>query len=419
MTERMKKQTKRRPSSVPNGAAGPPSSPRLSPVPDREALELVMEMMAVPGRSGQEGAIVELIVDGLRDAGLPESAIQFDQAHLHSPLPGEVGNLVVKLAGRVRRPRRMLMAHVDTVPICVGSRPVLRGGAVRSAKPDTGLGADDRAGAAVLLSTALGLLRGGVAHPPLTFVWCVQEEYGLQGSRRLQRSLLGRPQMAFNFDGGGAEKITIGATSGYRMAIEVRGLASHAGGAPQDGVSAIVIAAKAIAELDRTGWHGAVVKGAHCGTSNVGVIRGGEATNVVTDRVYLRAEARSHETRFREKIVRHIERAFQRAAHSTRNAEGQCGEVQIEGHLDYEAFRLAPHDPCVKHARAAIEAIGGEPVLAIANGGLDANWTNARGIPTVSLGCGQRNIHTTREQLDVAQYQLARRIAWQLATETG
>jgi tripeptide aminopeptidase len=47
---------------------------------------------------------------------------------------------------------------------------------------------------------------------------------------------------------------------------------------------------------------------------------------------------------------------------------------------------------------------------------LDANWLTERGIPTVTLGCGQRNIHTSQEELDIADFHLARRIALRLAT---
>ena len=56
---------------------------------------------------------------------------------------------------------------------------------------------------------------------------------------------LGKPKLAFNFDGGSSEKLTLGATGGYRMQIDISGLASHAGGAPEAGVSAIAIAALA------------------------------------------------------------------------------------------------------------------------------------------------------------------------------
>jgi tripeptide aminopeptidase len=228
--------------------------------------------------------------------------------------------------------------------------------------------------------------------------------------------MLGRPRLAFNFDGGSPAVLKIGATGGYRMTIDVRGIPSHAGNHPEEGVSAIAIASLAVTELVTSGWHGLIMKDGHAGTSNVGVIQGGEATNVVTDHVQLRAEARSHEPKFRERIVQEIRAAFERAALNIRNTAGKTGRVQFEGSLDYEAFRLSPDEPCVATAMAAIEAEGLQADLAVTNGGLDANWLTAHGIPTVTLGCGQRNIHTVREELDVAEFHQARRIALRLAT---
>ena len=125
-----------------------------------------------------------------------------DDAHRRTPIGGQVGNLVLKLPGTIRGPRRMLSAHVDTVPICVGSRPVRKGKYVVSANKKTGLGADDRAGAAVLLTAALAILRAKLPHPPLTFLWTVEEEVGLFGARYVRLSKLGKPTLAFNFDGG-------------------------------------------------------------------------------------------------------------------------------------------------------------------------------------------------------------------------
>jgi tripeptide aminopeptidase len=383
---------------------------------DAEALGIVMDLMAIPGGSGEETMVADYITAQLHAAGVKPSAIRFDNAHRRTPLGGKVGNMVLKLPGTVRGPRRMLSAHMDTVPVCIGSRPVRKGGRVVSADRSTGLGADDRSGTAVLLSTALAIRRGRLPHPPLTFLWTVQEESGLYGARYLRKSLLGSPRLAFNFDGGSPAKLTIGATGGYRMSIDVYGVASHAGGAPADGVSAIAVASLAIADLVEGGWHGQIIKGRHFGTSNVGVITGGAATNVVTDRVAIKAEARSHDAKFRRRIARAIERAFEKAARKVRNTAGQCGRVVIEGRLDYEAFCLARDEPCVAAAAAAVEAEGHEPELAVSNGGLDANWLTAHGIPTVTLGCGQRNIHSVDEELDVADFHVARRIALLLAT---
>lgn len=397
-----------------------------SPEPDLAAARAhVLKLMAIAGKSGEEAKVAEYLTAQLRRAGVPAAAIVHDDAHRRSPHRGEVGNLIVTLPGTLRAGRRLLMAHMDTVPLCIGSKPVMasgrnaeRGRAVRSADPATGLGADDRAGCAVLLTAALEIVRRRLPHPPLVFFWPVQEEIGLYGAHFARLAKLGRPKLAFNWDGGPAEKLTVGATGAYRLSIEIAGLASHAGGAPERGVSAIAIAGLAIADLQRNGWLGDVRRGDRHGTSNIGVIHGGAATNVVTDRVTLRAECRSHDAAFRAKILAAIEAAFHQAAGEVRSAAGQPGQATITSRLDYDSFRLADDEPCVLAAEAAVRASGATPMRAITNGGLDANWLSARGIPTVTLGCGQRDVHTTAEQLDLDAFELACRVGLRLATAT-
>jgi len=393
-----------------------PAKKNITPVSDAEALRLVIQMLAIPGRSGDEAAVMDFIRGKLIEAGAPPAAFTNDDAHRRSPIGGKVGNLSLKLPGTIRGPRRMLSAHVDTVPICVGSRPTRKGGRIVSANKKTGLGGDDRAGAAIILTAALAILRANLPHPPLTFLWTIEEEAGLLGARHIRVAKLGKPKLAFNFDGGAPHTLKIGATGGYRMTIDIHGLAAHAGNHPEHGVSAIAIAAIAIADLAANGWHGLIERNGHAGTSNVGVIQGGEATNVVTDHVQLRVEARSHDPKFRERIVKEIRSAFERAAASVRNTDGKAGRVEFDGRLDYEAFRLALDEPCVIAAAAAIEEEGLNADLAVTNGGLDANWLTAHGIPTVTLGCGQRNIHTVSEELDIAEFHTACRIALRLAT---
>lgn len=390
--------------------------PDLSQSDLKRAVSLVTQMMAIRGPSGQEGRILNFIHKRLRAAGVPASVIQTDTVHRRSHLGGEAGNLIVKLPGTARRPRRLLMAHVDTVPVCLGSRPVRRGDVIRSADRSTGLGADNRSGAAAILNALLVLAQRKLDHPPLTVLFPVQEEVGLHGARLASLTQLGRPRLAFNFDGGCADQIVVGATGAYRMTIEIEGVASHAGMHPEDGVSAIAIAALATTQLQRDGWHGAVSKGRQRGTTNLGRIEGGSATNVVAPRATIWAEARSHDPRFRKRILAAITKSFQDAARKVRNASGQCGHVSIESHLDYESFRLGSGETCVTTAEQAIQSIGGEPYRVVVDGGLDANWLVTRGLPTVTLGAGQHHAHTVDEYLDVPQFEAGCRVAFRLAT---
>ena len=393
----------------------PTAAPSV-PAPDLTAArKLVLELMAIRGGSGDEKLVAERIVKHLRDAGCPNAAIAFDTAHTKTPLKGNVGNLIVKLPGTRPGPRRLLMAHMDTVPVCLGSKPVVAGRFVKSADPATGLGADDRSGCAVVLATALEILRRKLPHPPLTLLFAIQEEVGLYGARFVKAADLGRPKLAFNFDGGAVEKITVGATGGHRLDIRIEGTPSHAGVAPEKGVSAVAIASLAIASLVNDGWHGLVEKKGKRGTSNVGTIHGGSATNVVAESATLKAEARGHDPAFRNQIVKAIETAFKDAAKRIKSVDGKTGKVTIAGRLDYEAFRLDDDEPCVVAAEAAVKAVGLVPRREISNGGLDANWMAANGIPTVTLGCGQMEIHTTNEKLDLEAFENACRAALRLA----
>ena len=391
----------------------------LTNIPDIDlarAEKTVLELLKIPGISGQEKQVAGIIQKKLLDAGCPKSFISFDQAHKKTPIQGSCGNLIVKFPGTYRGPRRLLMAHMDTVPVCEGTRPVVRGDIVRSGNPETGLGADDRSGCGVVLSTALEILRQKIDHPPLTFFFAIQEEVGLWGARTVKATDLGKPKLAFNFDGGDVDKLTVGATGGERLDITIEGIPSHAGVAPEQGVSAITIASLAIASLHEDGWHGLVEKRSKRGTSNIGVIHGGAATNVVAESVTLRAEARGHDAVFRNRIVRAIEKALKKAVNQVKSSSGRKGTVSISKRLDYEAFRLNKNEPSVRTAHKVLETLGHTPYYDISNGGLDANWMAANGIPTVTLGCGQHAIHTTNEWLDLKTYRDACRTAIMLAT---
>lgn len=385
----------------------------------QDAVKLVLDLLSVPGKSGEEAAIRDRIVELAQSAGVPKSAITTDQVHKKSHRGGQVGNLIIKLPGTTRQPRRLLMSHMDTVPLCVGARPVIRDGQIVSKDPSTALGGDNRAGCATILSALITILQEDRPHPPLTFLWTVQEEVGLLGARHAALGKLGKPSLCFNWDGGAPNIAVIGATGDDHLDITIHGLASHAGAHPEEGISAAAIAGLAIADLQQNGWHGLVEKGRQTGTSNIGSIEGGAATNVVTEALTLTAECRSHNPKFRARIVAAYRKAFEKAAAAVSNSAGQSGRVTFEVRDKYESFRIPKSDPSVKAALAAIEAEGLPPLTRIVNGGLDANWMTSRGLPTVTLGCGQAGIHTVSETLDVDSYHDACRIALRLATDAS
>lgn len=376
----------------------------MQKVNEKRAVELVTKLMAIPGKSCEESEVAAVVESQLKEMGIAASCISHDSAHKKSPAGGALGNMIVKLPGDRKRPRIMLSAHLDTVPICVGCEPKRRGRTIYSANPETGLGADDRAGVASVLVSVMEAMESSVSLPPITMCFFVQEEIGLHGSRFMTVSKLGKPAMALNFDGGDPYKMTVGATGGERMKIRLTGLPAHAGLAPEEGASAVHAAGVAIGSLVENKWLGAVRKNGKKGTSNIGVINGGVATNVVAGAAEVTAEARSHDSACRNAIADAIEKAFVQAAKKTKAKDGTQVRAEVERRVDYDSFRLDPKSPAVTLASEAIKNLGVKPAKAISDGGVDANWLVKHGIPTVTVGCGQRDVHTNQETLDIDDY---------------
>ena len=86
----------------------------------QQRIDRVMTLMAIRGKSGEEQGVADFIKKQLIKAGALESQITEDSAHRRTIIKGNQGNLTLRLPGTVKGPRRMLSAHMDTVPICVG-----------------------------------------------------------------------------------------------------------------------------------------------------------------------------------------------------------------------------------------------------------------------------------------------------------
>ncbi len=70
----------------------------------------------------------------------------------------------------------------------------------------------------------------------------------------------------------------------------------------------------------------------------------------------------------------------------------------------------------VKHAQRAAQSIGLQPNTLFSNGGLDANWLFKHGLPTVTIGAGQHEIHTINEYIHLPEFFDGCRLAVALAT---
>ena len=344
-----------------------------------------------------------------------------DEAHRETPFPGDTGNLIFQLPGSASSstlPRRLLVSHLDTVPVCVGSQPERQGDTIVSADPATGLGADNRAGAATLLTAARAILEHQLPHPPLTF--------SLDDSGRSRPSWgpaagsepTGRPSTCLQLgrrcspqaDHRGDRWIPSpnhdprqGCACGQRTGnggqrLGDRGLGDR--GPPPARLARSDSARRSAGHQQhwRDLWWGSHQCGHLRGTG----AGGGPAATIPS---FASGSSRKWKSRFDTQPTKF---AIPRA-----NAARWTGK----GQLDYESFCLSTDSPCVRIAEQTVRQFAAEPEFAIANGGVDANWLSARGIPTVSMGCGQRHQHMVSESLCVPEYLTACRIALALATD--
>src|SRR5262249_44489560 len=156
--------------------------------------------------------------------------------------------------------------HLDTVPLCAGAKPKRQGDKIVS-DGTTALGGDNRTGCAVLVSLVETLFKHKLPHPPISLLFTVREESGLHGARELDTKDLDGATMCFNVDGKLASELITGAVGQENWEVEIKGKASHAGVAPEKGISATLVASIALAEAHRGGWFGKVEKAEGKGTS--------------------------------------------------------------------------------------------------------------------------------------------------------
>lgn len=385
------------------------------------ATEMLIRLLAIDSVTGFEAAIGAAIVDELKKVGVPASAIRYDTVHQRIKLPTEVGNLIVDLPGTRPGPRLLFSTHMDTVPLCKGAKPRREGDCIVS-DGTTALGGDNGTGCAVLIALAKTLIDHKLPHPPITMLFTVREESGLHGARELDpKDLLGAT-MGFNVDSTHAALLTIGAVGQQNWEVTIKGKAAHAGVAPERGISSTLVASVGLTEAHRGGWFGKVVQPEGKGSSNVGIFGGkdgkpaGDATNVVTDYVHLVGEARSTDAAFAVKITEAFEAAFTKAKGEVKDADGNMAEVSFQSRTAYPPFLMSEDDPAVQRAKKAAQAMGLEPVTMVSAGGLDANWLVKHGVPTVTFGAGQAEIHTVNEYVVIPEFAQGCRLAVAIAT---
>ena len=348
-----------------------------------EVATLFLELARVPSPPGQERAVADRVLEYLGGLALP-----VDEDDAGAKIGSTIGNLLCRIEPTAEGTPLFFCAHLDTVPPQGPIEPVLEDGVLRNAG-GTILGADNKAAVAAMLEAVRLVVAENRPHGGIELLFTPKEEVGLRGAAAFDHDRL-TARIGYVYDHAGpVGEVILGAPFQCKLDASFHGRAAHSGMYPEEGRSAIVAAARAIADL-RLGRLDEET------TANVGEIQGGTARNIVPDHCSFAAEARSHDERKLGELIQEMLETITFAA--------QLAECDVETEVDPSArgYRFKRGDEPVQIAAAALERSGLQPTYGLSGGGADANVFNERGLACVNLANGMTDIHTPDERITVA-----------------
>jgi tripeptide aminopeptidase len=366
--------------------ASPLAHPRLGDRERRHLDELFVELCRIESPSGRERACAERVKAELCALGLEA---QEDDAGAQAG--SECGNLLARIPARGVdcSPSVLLCAHLDTVPLQAPVEPVLVDGGWENANEGI-LGADNKAAVAVLLALARRIVRDG-SPVDIELLFTVCEERSLAGARALELGRL-RSDLGYVFDHASPiGEVVLASPCHFRIDAAFHGVSAHAGVRPEEGSSAILAAARAVADMPLGRLDADT-------TANVGTIRGGSAINVVPERCSLSAEVRSLREEAAEATVAEIVDCVHEAANLP---DCDC-DVDVRVQRSFSAYRTPASAPAVVAAEQALRSCGYTPSRIQSGGASDANALIAKGLTVVNVANGSERPHEPRERVSVA-----------------
>lgn len=352
----------------------------------QRVIDEFIELVKIDSETKYETEIAKILTEKFEGLGLEVIEDESAKVTGHG-----AGNLICNLAASSEEcksaPTLLLTSHMDTVVPGQNIQPSIENDYIVS-DGTTILGADDKAGLAVMFEAIRLLKENDIAHGPLQFVITAGEESGLVGAKAIDQSLL-KSDFGYALDSDGEiGNIVVSAPFQAKFHVIVEGKSAHAGVAPEKGVSAITLAAKSIANMKL----GRIDEET---TANIGFFQGGKQTNIVCDHVEIFAEARSLNEEKLNDLIDHIKYKFENTA------ESLGGKATVNVEIMYPGFSFDADAPVVQVAKKAANDLGFSSELLNSGGGSDANIFNGFNIPTVNLSVGYEQIHTTSERIHI------------------
>ncbi len=339
-----------------------------------------LDYVRISSPSYKEGNFAEVIKKDMKKIGFE---VIVDDAGIKAG--SDTGNVIGYLSGNKDIEPIMFCAHMDTVTPCNNIEPIIEDGIIKS-KGDTILSADDKAGIIAILEGIRHIKENNIPHGDIEVVFTICEEVGLYGSKYLDYSKI-KSKMAFVLDASGdIGGVNVQGPAQAQIHAKFHGKAAHAGLNPEKGINAIQVASRAIDRMS-------LLRIDEETTANIGVIKGGSATNIVADYVEVEFEARSLNEEKLNKQVNHMVEAMEEAAKEF-NAN-----VDIKVDNSYPTFKLDKDEPILKIIENAMNKVTIPYMPKPTGGGSDTNIFNGNGLKAATLGIGMFGAHSVDEYI--------------------
>ncbi len=275
-------------------------------------------------------------------------------------------------------------------PAAIPELVAKRGHDIVTASGDTLLGADDKAGVAVIMSAVAHLAaHPELPRPTLRIAFTPDEEIG-EGATLFDIERFGAV-CAYTIDGSELGELQDESFTAYEAIVTVHGVDVHPGQATGKLVNALRLAARIVAALPSDALTPETTSGRD------GFIHPYALTGTPA-RAQLRAIVRDFEE---DKLEQHLA-TLQRTARAIVAAEPRA-RLEFDVHRQYRNMR--PYIDAVPHvieaAEAAIRAEGIEPLRRPIRGGTDGSRLSEMGLPTPNLFTGGHEYHSVREWASV------------------
>lgn len=349
-------------------------------------LETFRKLVSIDAPSFGERKMADELTRDLKELGFTVSEDKAGEYY-----GGTAGNLYAFRRGSLPGEPLLFSAHMDTVEPSRGKEAVIHEDGRITSKGDTVLGADCMSGVTALLEALRELEEEKAELPSLEILLFIGEEKHLKGSAVFDYSKV-KSRESYILDLSGPVGTAANqAPTLVDFQITVQGRAAHAGFAPEKGVHAIGIAARALSrlELGRVGQDMTV---------NIGHIEGGEkATNIVPAHCCLLGEIRSYS---HEKALAQMEKIRRIFEEEACEAGGSC---QVNFTVPIHAYRVPETRPCIIRFRKVCERLGLSGDLLPTFGGSDQSNLSCHGIEGLVLASAMEQVHSCGEYTTIQE----------------